>query len=743
MRSRGKSVGTMSNSSASSHEGNVFASRFGPKLCSYCNEFLSNVELNFDQLNGTGNVASEYYHNIHKSARSGCQLCIVIRHDIIDPETEVWNETMLSAAQNRGSSFAIFLKSITTAYSIRMYAKLHETISYPGTSRRQRVREELTSIQTYHDLSYTPPHSTDNETAWKLCDSWIENCINHHGRCNSFRPYPWYPTRLLYIGHLPNGYLTDEDLSSLNIQLHLTQDKPPKGGYMTLSHCWGIIAFEMLKLTSETYEDRLKNGFLYRELPKTFRDAVRLSRFLHNDYLWIDSLCIIQGSEDDWIHESKAMVDVYRHSKCNIAATAAEGPTEGCFYSRDPTIVSPLEIILRIGGVEENPITKRYLISSRRFWGRNVEEAPLNKRAWVFQERALSPRQIHCAKDQLLWECNQTTACETFPFIFEPYVDFDERRAPLAMNLTSLNLTLSEMSRLRFSETRHDPFPGSFISYPKESPFSIYSDVPRFERTLAHLERFNIDEKIELLRRDLFLDWMTIISEYSTLELTYKTDKLIAIFGIASRVQEALKDMDIYVAGLWRSQLPWMLLWWTRMSDVPPSYDCGPSWSWASFDRQVYFDAIPHPQDRVLINVDEAHDGHTAAKQGAVNSHRASYLKLRCLLYKIEPDIAANSGKHSVTRFITPINPRLGFRPRALHLDCIETVDYWHQAYIILVVDQRIKNMIWGLLVRLCKEEADCYRRIGVCWIDPDTEPNLTEHVREATDEDKVRITLI
>lgn len=682
------------------------------------------------------------YHDIHKSARSGCQLCIVLRHDNTDPEDEHWHKAALGAYYKGRASIMMFLKSTSTTCYSAMYGQLSETISYPGTSRRQRVLDELDSIGAYHDLNYTPPKSTESQTAWELCDAWIKNCIKNHSRCKILHSASWYPTRLLYIGHFPTGYL-DRDLSSFNVQLHLTQDKPPKGGYMTLSHSWGFIAFEMLKLTSETYEYRIKNGFSYIELPKTFQDAVRLSRFLRSDYIWIDSLCIIQGSEDDWIHESKAMVDVYRHSKCNIAATAAQGPTEGCFYPRDPTIVSPLEISLRLGGEEENPIPKKYLIVSDHSWHRSIEEAPLNKRAWVFQERILAPRQIHCAKDQLFWECNQTTACETFPFIFESHIEYSKGAAPLALNITSLDLTLSEMRKLRFCETRHDPFPGNFISYPQESSYSTYSNISRFDRTLAHLEGATIDEKIERLRRNIFLDWNNIISRYSSLELTYKTDRLVAIFGVASRVQEALKDMDIYVAGLWRSQLPWMLLWQIRISDTPPSYDCGPSWSWASFNRDVYFYAIPQPHDRVLINVDEAHDGHTVAKQGAASSHRISYLKLRCLLYKIEPDIAANSGKQSRTRFTTPTNPRLGFRPKSLHTDCTETDDYWHQAYIILVIGQHEENRLWGLLVRLCEEEPDCYRRTGMCWIDTEAEPNITEHVRGATDKDKVRITLI
>jgi hypothetical protein len=40
-------------------------------------------------------------------------------------------------------------------------------------------------------------------------------------------------------------------------------------------------------------------------------------------YLCIDSLCIIQDSEEDWKRESVSMMAVYSGSYCNVAATGA------------------------------------------------------------------------------------------------------------------------------------------------------------------------------------------------------------------------------------------------------------------------------------------------------------------------------------------------------------------------------------------------------------------------------------
>ena len=48
-------------------------------------------------------------------------------------------------------------------------------------------------------------------------------------------------------------------------------------------------------------------------------------------------------------------------------------------------------------------------------WGHSVELSPLSRRAWVLQERLLSPRTLHYTKRQLFWECRASKACESSP----------------------------------------------------------------------------------------------------------------------------------------------------------------------------------------------------------------------------------------------------------------------------------------------------------------------------------------
>jgi hypothetical protein len=83
-----------------------------------------------------------------------------------------------------------------------------------------------------------------------------------------------------------------------------------------------------LKLTNVTLHDFTK-GLLLSSIPKTFRDAIEIARFCEFEYIWINSLCIIQDSKEDWEIESAVMGQVYKNSFCNISASSAINSTKG------------------------------------------------------------------------------------------------------------------------------------------------------------------------------------------------------------------------------------------------------------------------------------------------------------------------------------------------------------------------------------------------------------------------------
>jgi hypothetical protein len=70
-----------------------------------------------------------------------------------------------------------------------------------------------------------------------------------------------------------------------------------------------------------------------QELPANFRDAVSIARELDIQYIWIDSMCIIQDGDNgqDLRRELVKMGSIYQNANLTIAAVSAPNSSEGCF----------------------------------------------------------------------------------------------------------------------------------------------------------------------------------------------------------------------------------------------------------------------------------------------------------------------------------------------------------------------------------------------------------------------------
>ena len=73
--------------------------------------------------------------------------------------------------------------------------------------------------------------------------------------------------------------------------------------------------------------------------------------------------------------------------------------------------------------------------------------------------------------------------------------------------------------------------------------------------------------------------WTAIVKDYTRSNLTYDSDKLVAIAGLA---KATLRVMDVsndsYLAGLWRKDLAVDLLWRVAASGTGPATYIAPSW---------------------------------------------------------------------------------------------------------------------------------------------------------------------
>ncbi|PMD57449.1 uncharacterized protein K444DRAFT_535357, partial [Hyaloscypha bicolor E] len=71
----------------------------------------------------------------------------------------------------------------------------------------------------------------------------------------------------------------------------------------------------------------------YTELPCTVKDAISVTRGMGFKCLWVDSICILQGSnaeaQADWLAESSCMRDYYKDCTICIATDNASSDAEG------------------------------------------------------------------------------------------------------------------------------------------------------------------------------------------------------------------------------------------------------------------------------------------------------------------------------------------------------------------------------------------------------------------------------
>ena len=145
------------------------------------------------------------------------------------------------------------------------------------------------------------------------------------------------PTRLLDLSSLPSQHdiiHCEKDPHEIfcTKSFKLIETTASQGCYVALSYCWGKnIPYTT---TSKNVEKHQGKGISYEEIPKTLQEAVLVTRLLGLQYLWIDSLCIIQDDQKDWEHEAARMGLVYSRAYITIAASRAHHCGEGFLQPR-------------------------------------------------------------------------------------------------------------------------------------------------------------------------------------------------------------------------------------------------------------------------------------------------------------------------------------------------------------------------------------------------------------------------
>ena len=182
--------------------------------------------------------------------------------------------------------------------------------------------------------------------------------------------------------------------------------------YAALSYCWG--KGEFVKLTSknfQTYKAGLPmKEILHWDLPNTFQDAFDVTLALGLKFIWIDALCIMQDSADDWEREASLMQSVYGNSY-NIAASLAKN-VHGRLFLRPEPPRDRIRAQAKTNG--RFPRVKAfYRPVESSGYHLAVENSHLMTRGWAIRENMLSPRTLHFGDRGVFWECRDFVGCES------------------------------------------------------------------------------------------------------------------------------------------------------------------------------------------------------------------------------------------------------------------------------------------------------------------------------------------
>ncbi|KAB5586183.1 heterokaryon incompatibility protein-domain-containing protein [Coniochaeta sp. 2T2.1] len=162
----------------------------------------------------------------------------------------------------------------------------------------------------------TSPGSSKSLT---LVRYWFERCATAHD-CGILDLPPSLPSMLLAVG--------ERDIRPVETT------NSAKVRYAALSYCWGTQPQNIVRCKSTIRQ--LTNGIPLESLGATIRDTAKAVQAVGLEYLWIDSLCIVQDDLEAKGREITRMHDIYCNATVTIIASRAAAVQDGFLSERGP-----------------------------------------------------------------------------------------------------------------------------------------------------------------------------------------------------------------------------------------------------------------------------------------------------------------------------------------------------------------------------------------------------------------------
>ncbi|KAI4957846.1 hypothetical protein J4E86_004985 [Alternaria arbusti] len=280
----------------------------------------------------------------------------------------------------------------------------NDKATYPGP------QEELGGVETLahqggdETCCHSHAHgknSTESEPSLSNAKSWLDECTHTHEACHHTpkRDASNLPTRLIEI-------LPGSPGDAIRARIVQTDSLKSSIEYVALSYIWGDNQPVLSSSTLLSMRSELPLG----TLPITVANAIATAHRLGHNYCWLDSLCVLQDSEEDKQQECTRMASTFRNAALTVVLDQLTGEV---VMSGIPEKNYPASLLGSANSTSPTPgrqpasaLLPAGILTTPNFgW---------DTRAWALQDRLLSRRFLHLG-EQLYWECNTLKASETFP----------------------------------------------------------------------------------------------------------------------------------------------------------------------------------------------------------------------------------------------------------------------------------------------------------------------------------------
>lgn len=533
-------------------------------ICDDCGRFVLDILLGstYDNDHWT-TLTSEYatisftshrngvFESLRQSTMAGCELCNLICDKLTQSsgctpkETYsvfVWqrvpSKTQFQVVYGSVERFTRHISEWESPPSLVLFGQVSS-----GLSVEELGKSKALSATERPLLPLLPNPNHGSPEAFRQAEEWLQECQTNHPECSRL-DVP-LPKRVLRL---------DGSGKDLKISLYLTKREIIP--YTALSYSWGESdrIESNGKLTHIPSSAVSMNGIYVIErrnrqadpdqkhvrfwdpaeipldaFPTTQRDAILIAKALGFQYIWLDSLCIIQDSDPDWADQVAELTDIYSGAAVIISATSSK-------TSMDGILNEVPNDRLRIGTWPSDVGQPLDIYVGDPRGVLDLEDKFISTRAWVFQERLVSTATLHYTDEGLVWECIHGTQ-----------ISHDQ-------NLYSLPWKAEWRNLLK------QIYLGSFNT----SMTSMQGKTPN----------------------DVWYDWVNAYSERNIYDVT---DKFPAIAGVARKFARAFHLT--YVAGLWKEDFLSGLLWRrhnrTKTLIRYRNKYVAPSWSWASVQGRL------------------------------------------------------------------------------------------------------------------------------------------------------------